>query len=122
MSSVPPGVSKWAEQQSEEAWELAERLEPILRKQARKRDPLIRYASLSSQVGRFQRDPVFLTALGLISYKTLVHEGYAISAIVVNESGLPGSGFYGLVGGSPKPDEEKKIRLFVDQYNKITRR
>jgi hypothetical protein len=63
----------------------------------RPRDPSIRYAELSRRVGRFHRDPVFLSALGLVSYRSLIRDGYALSALVVNESGRPGASFYAWV-------------------------
>jgi hypothetical protein len=118
---VAPWVAEWAENQSEEAHELADRIEPILRERVRHRkDPRIRYAELSQKLGRYHRDPTFLTALGLVSHRTLLRDGYALSALVVNESGLPGDSFYSLVGGSDKPDEAQKMRLFIEQFNKIT--
>jgi hypothetical protein len=121
MTNIPPWVPEWAENQSDEAYELADQIEPILRGRARGPKPTNRYAELSRRVGRFHRDPTFLTALGVLSYQTLMREGYALSALVVNESGKPGRSFYGLVSDIKDPDEDKQWEPFLEQYNRITR-
>lgn len=118
---APEWAPEWAEKQPDEAHALALELEPMLRELVRKRpkDPRIRYAKLGRKVGRFQRDPVFLSALGLITYRSLVQDGYALSALVVNESGRPGENFYAWVTDVNKPDEHKQWELFLEQFNKI---
>ena len=42
-------------------------------------------------------------ALGLVSYRSLIRDGYALSALVVNDSGRPGASFYGWVTDKKKP-------------------
>ena len=120
-SDVPDWAPEWAEKQSYEVHELALELEPMLRERVRNRprDQRIRYAELGRRVGRFYRDPVFLSALGLVSYRSLLRHGYALSALVVNESGRPGANFYPWVSGARKPNEDAQWELFLDQLGKI---
>lgn len=72
-------------------------------------------------MGCHYRDPVMMSALGLVSVKSLRRDGYALSALVVTEeTEMPGEGFWGLVGPDPHLNELKKLELFSEQIKLIT--
>lgn len=122
MTELPSGLAEWVEGRSDEAHDLADQIEPILRAKAcSKSKPTITYGELSAQVGGHPRSPIFTDALAIVSYRTLMRNGYALSALVVNkETGLPGKSFYPLVGGTEELDLDDQIRLFNEQFEEIT--
>ncbi len=126
MTNVPPGLAEWVEKRSDEAHELADQIESILRKKARdakvrkKLPETISYGELSAQFGHTPRDPTFTDALGIVSYRTLMQDGFALSALVVNkETERPGRAFYPLVGGTEKLNADEQDRLFIEELKKI---
>jgi hypothetical protein len=125
MTNLQPWIPKWEAERTEEERELARQIEPVLRERARTRrsNPLITYKTLGKRLGRYYRDPVMMSALGLVSINSLKQNGYALSALVVTEeTGMPGEGFWGVVGPDSHPDEFKKLELFSEQIRLITGR
>ena len=122
---VPGWGHRWIREQTEYAGELADRIEPILRERARSMDPIF-YGELGERLGlkpydRPHRNPALGPALGIVTYRSLARDGYALSALVINrQQRRPGAPFFGWITDEKDPDEETMLALFRDEWRRIT--
>ncbi len=122
---VPEWGHEWIGQQTEYARGLADKIEPILRERARKMDP-IPYRELGRQLrlkpyDRPHRNPALAAALGIVTYRSLIRDGYALSALVINEQKRrPGDQFFGWLTDESNRSKETTFALFHGEWRRIT--
>ncbi len=123
---VPKWTHEWVEGRPRWAHERADAIEVILRRHARTMTP-ITYGELASLVGSSNRGASIFDPLGIVSFRSLMADGYNLSVMVVNEAKRrPGDWFYSWVtlDDDPSnyvvPDEATQWRMYRNEWRRVT--